>query len=101
MKSFFLKILLFAVTVSTIVVLFLEYYGAYVDYFYNKFISPPQHSMIIGDSKSLMGIQPAVMTQKLQGSRFEMPMYNFSFTIAQAAYGEHYLESIKNKLDPA
>ena len=73
-------------------------YGGYVDYFYNKLASPRQHSLIIGDSRSFQGIQPAVINENLK-SQFELPMYNYSFTLAQTAYGESLLRSIKLKIN--
>lgn len=78
----------------------LYFYGGYVDYFYNKFTTPKQSSMILGDSRSLQGLQPLILNSCLDGSGFELPVFNYSFTIAQAAYGELYTQSILKKLNP-
>lgn len=98
MKSFFFKIVLFATVVVAIVWTFLYFNSDYVDYFYNKVISPSQHSMITGDSKSLMGIRPDVMDKELKG-HFELPMFNMSITANNVAYGDAYLNTIRKKLD--
>ncbi|RZJ65398.1 MAG: hypothetical protein EOO50_13830 [Flavobacterium sp.] len=99
MKKFVLKLAVFAVLVTATIMLLLEFAGGYVDYYYPKFSSSAQKSMIIGDSRSVEGIRPSVVNQKLS-SDFDLPMFNYSFTIAQATYGECYLQSIKRKLDP-
>lgn len=98
MKSFFLKICLFAFVVITIVWTFLHFNSSYVDFFYNKVISPPQFSMITGDSKSLMGIRPDVVDKEMEG-HFKGPMFNMSLTANHVAYGDVYLNTIRKKLD--
>ncbi len=98
-KNLFFKVLLFAATVLLIITVFLHYLAGYSDYFYDKFTTPLQHSMLVGDSKSFMGIEPGILTDGVKGD-YEMPMYNYSFTISQMSYGELFLQSIKRKLDP-
>lgn len=98
MKNFLLKSGLFAIVATVIMTGLLGFYGGYLDDFYYKFTTPKQHSFILGDSKSLTGIHPEIIDENLKGI-FELPMFNFSFTMGQAAYGELYLESVKRKLD--
>lgn len=99
MKRFLSKISAFALLgFLTITAVLLLWPGA-IDYFYVKFTSPLQRSMIVGDSRSFQGLQPSQMTHLSKD--FEGPVFNYSFTIGQAVYGEVYLESIKRKLDPA
>lgn len=98
MKKFIYKLLAFSLLLILTVVVILKMYGGYADYFYEKFTSPKQHSMILGDSRSFQGMQPSVIDQHLSG--FDKPMYNYSFTMAQISYGDPYLNSIKAKLDP-
>ncbi len=98
MKNFLLKGGLFTVVVTVIMTGILNFYGGYLDDFYYKFTTPKQHSFILGDSKALTGIKPDIIDKNLKGA-FELPMFNFSFTMGQAAYGELYLESVKRKLD--
>ena len=98
MKKFILKIIVFSILITGIILFMLSRYGGYVDYFYIKFTSPKQHSLIIGDSRSFQGIQPSVINDNLK-NQFELPMYNYSFTLAQTAYGESLLNSIKLKVD--
>tara|TARA_R110002033_G_scaffold143840_2_gene181943 strand:- start:15164 stop:16027 length:864 start_codon:yes stop_codon:yes gene_type:complete len=74
-------------------------YGGNIDYFYNKFTTPKAKSMIIGDSRSMQGIQPTIINHKLKTENFELPILNYSFTIAQAPIGPLYAESILKKLD--
>lgn len=73
-------------------------YGGYADYFYVKFTTPKQKSLILGDSRVFQGIQPAVLDENLEG--FELPVYNFGFMLTQTAYGDDYLDAVKRKLDP-
>lgn len=76
----------------------LVYYGGYVDYFYEKFTSPKAKSLILGDSRSLQGIQPAVIDNYFM-NKYSGPILNYSFTIAQISYGPLYRESVERKLD--
>lgn len=99
MKKFLLRLTVFGAMVSIIVLSLLHFAGGYVDYFYVKFTSPRQHSLILGDSRSFEGIRPDALDASLS-SRFEGPVYNYSFTMGQAAYGDAYLQSVKRKLDP-
>ncbi|MBD3581391.1 hypothetical protein [Flavobacterium selenitireducens] len=99
MKAFFLKLGVFVIAVVALMTLFMSQFGQYVDYFYGKFTTPAQHSLITGDSKSLSGLRPALFDEQLKG-QFELPMFNYSFTMSQAVYGSCYLESIRRKLDP-
>ncbi len=98
MKKFIYKLLAFSLLIVLAVLLILEMYGGYADYFYVKFTAPKAHAMILGDSRSFQGIQPAIIDANLSG--FEKPMFNYSFTVAQISYGDAYLNSIKAKLDP-
>ena len=99
MKKFLIKLLAYAVLISLVTILILHLWAGKIDFFYNKFTSPRQSSMIIGDSRGLEGIIPSVINNELDG-KFDLPMFNYSFTIAQTAYGKPYLNSIKGKLDP-
>lgn len=99
MKTFLIKVVLFFVIVICCLTLLLHYYGRYADPFYEKFTTPKQFSMILGDSRSLQGIRPQVLDSTLKNDKYKLPTYNFSFTIKQAAYGNSYLEAVKKKLD--
>jgi hypothetical protein len=98
MKKFLLRLSFFSLLVISIILFLLYRYGGYVDYFYNKCASPRQSSMIIGDSRSFQGLQPFVFNDNLSKD-FDLPMYNFSFTLAQISYGESLLNSIKAKIN--
>lgn len=99
MKKFIIKSILFGVIVITIISLILIKAGGYVDYFYEKFTTPKAHSMILGDSRSMQGVQPKVINNYKFDKNYQLPILNYSFTIAQIAYGPIYTESIKRKLD--
>ncbi|WP_040472524.1 hypothetical protein [Aquimarina agarivorans] len=99
MKRFILKALLFFSVVVGIFSMILLFYGSYVDYFYEKFTSPKASSMIIGDSRALQGIQPQVINQNLVNQNISLPMFNYSFTIAQSHIGPLYRKSILKKID--
>jgi len=76
-------------------------FGGEVDYFYEKFTTPKAKSLIIGDSRSFQGIQPKEINEYFKTTDLELPMLNYSFTIAQAIIGPLYNESIYKKLDPS
>lgn len=101
MKKFLIKIILFSVLSAAGLSLILIQYGAYVDYFYEKFTVPKQSAMILGDSRSMQGIQPQIINQELKDSGYSLPMFNYSFTIAQINYGKPLTESVKRKLKPS
>ncbi len=100
MRKFIIRCLFFLFIVLAIINVTLIYYGGYVDYYYNKFASPPAKSMIIGDSRSFQGIQPVVMNTYFENKGIELPVLNYCFTIMDVSYGEPYTESILRKLDP-
>ncbi len=90
---------LFLVICFAIITFVMLQYGANIDYFYNKFTTPQAKSMILGDSRSMQGIQPSIMNEYLKDTNFELPLFNYSFTIAQAPIGPLYTKSIFKKLD--
>ncbi|GAA3641563.1 hypothetical protein [Flavivirga jejuensis] len=94
------KIILSSFICLAIITFILIKFGGQVDSFYNKFTTPKVSSMIIGDSRALTGIRPTVINEKLSGQGFELPMLNYSFTIAQAPIGPLYRKSILKKLKP-
>lgn len=98
-KKVFIKLALFFFICMGIVTLVLIYAGNTVDFFYEKFTTPDARSMIIGDSRSMQGIQPRVFNTFFQDSDVELPMFNYSFTIAQAPIGPLYNKSIEKKLN--
>jgi hypothetical protein len=99
MKKFLFKAVCFGIVATGIVLTLLMGYKGSVDYFYIKFTSPRQTSLIVGDSRSFQGLQPSVFDKKLDGL-YDLPMYNYSFTIGQIAYGDALLASLKRKVDP-
>lgn len=74
-------------------------YGGYVDFFYEKFTTPKATSMIIGDSRSLQGIQPSMIKKYFKHDANKASILNYSFTGAQAISGPLYMKSILRKLD--
>lgn len=98
MKKFLIKIILFISILIILLSFILMKYGGFVDYFYQKFTVSRQSSFILGDSRSLQGIQPRIIDRELKNSRYQFPMFNYSFTISQINYGKPYTESIKKKI---
>lgn len=101
MKKFLFKSTVFLILTLVGLSFILMNYGGYVDYFYQKFTVPQQTSMILGDSRSVQGIQPRIIDQELKDSAYDLPMFNYSFTISQSNYGQPYTESVKKKLKPS
>ncbi|MCF7560779.1 hypothetical protein L3X39_09025 [Sabulilitoribacter multivorans] len=99
MKSLVIKLCLFLIICLTIISFLLFNFGGNIDYFYEKFTTPKTKSMIIGDSRSFQGIQPSIINEYFKNSNVELPMFNYSFTIAQAIIGPLYNKSILKKLD--
>tara|TARA_R110000868_G_scaffold317430_2_gene578264 strand:- start:4844 stop:5770 length:927 start_codon:yes stop_codon:yes gene_type:complete len=99
MKKFLLKSLLYFMICFTLVSVILLCFGGYADYFYVKFTTPKAKSMIIGGSRSMQGIQPRIINEKLKELNYDLPIFNYSFTIAQAPIGAPYTASILKKLD--
>ena len=98
MKDFLTKAILFFILTMVGLAFLLLKYGYFVDYFYEKFTTPKQTSLILGDSRSMQGIQPRIINQELKNDGYDLPIFNYSFTIAQINYGKPYTESIKKKL---
>lgn len=101
MKKFLLKSALFLLLTIVGLSYILMNYGGYVDYFYEKFTVPKQTSMILGDSRSVQGIQPRIIDQELKDSNYDLPIFNYSFTVSQSNYGKPYTESVMKKLKPS
>lgn len=99
MKSLILKLGLFSVICLSILTYVLMNHGGNIDFFYEKFTTPKAKSMIIGDSRSLQGIQPRVINEYFDGLGNDLPVFNYSFTIAQSIIGPLYNTSIQKKLD--
>ncbi|WP_108868365.1 hypothetical protein [Aquimarina aquimarini] len=99
MKLLLLKLALFSILCLTIVTFVLVRYGGNIDFFYEKFTTPKAKSMIIGDSRSFQGIQPRVLNEYFDGINDDLPILNYSFTIAQALIGPLYNNSIFKKID--
>lgn len=99
MRKFIYKLAVFTLLILSILVLLLTQYASYIDYFYIKFTSSKQKALIVGDSRSFQGIQPSFFKGQIE-KEFQLPIYNYSFTVAQATYGEAYLASMLKKIDP-
>jgi len=99
MRKYLLKIILFLSICFVILTFIMLQFGGNIDYFYVKFTTPKAKSLIIGDSRSMQGIQPKIMNSKLANSKYELPIFNYSFTVAQASISPLYNNSIEKKLD--
>lgn len=100
MTRFLLKILSFFLFYFILFLAGLIYFvDGKSDYYYLRFTSNKQSSLILGTSVAAQGIQPRVLNDVLKGQSFELPIYNFAFTRIYSPYGKHYLECVKKKLD--
>ena len=95
MKKFLIRLLLIALPPCLLIMLSLFcWMNGFVDPHYLKFASPKQSSMILGTSRSSLGLCPEVFKENGFAE-----MYNYSFTIVESPWGEDYFESITRKLD--
>ncbi|WP_128755183.1 hypothetical protein [Aquimarina sediminis] len=99
MRLLLLKLGLFFMCCLGITTFVLVKYGGNVDYFYQKFTTPKATSMIIGDSRSMQGIQPRVINERFKELEYQLPIFNYSLTIAETPIGPLYNKSIEKKLD--
>lgn len=95
MRKFVCKLLVISVVPALFIVSsFVFWMNGYIDPYYLRISSPRQSSMILGTSRSSLGITPSVF--ELNGYP---NVYNYSFTIADSPWGEIYYNSICKKLD--
>ena len=100
MKSFIKSLALFS---CIIVLLILSAYTAldalgWSDWAYKRFRDSGEKSLVLGTSRAAQGIHPSVINEEMQEMGFELPIFNFSFTVTASPYGEIYYNSIIRKL---
>jgi hypothetical protein len=96
-QRFIGKILIFSIfPLITLYGVFLLENGT-ADPFYQRFTTPKQEALILGNSKAAQGIIPSILNEELKGF-YDGKLYNYSFTVYDSPYGPAYLESIKKKL---
>jgi len=95
MKRFLIEIVIELVFSFVVLSLIYITYNAYIDPYYNKFITGKQSSMIFGTSRANIGIRPDVINSRLEG----VCIYNYAFNGHQSRWGETYYNSIEKKLD--
>lgn len=101
MKKFLVKVGIavgLAVAIHGVTVLLFA--NGKIDGFYLRFTTPPQHSLVLGNSRAAQGIVPSVVEASLTNLNFQGPLFNYGFSLSTSPYGPFYLESIKKKLDP-
>ena len=96
MIKFLFKNTIYSIIFSTICIWVILRINGYNDPFYKRFTTPPQKSLIIGNSRAAQGIQPQVLNNKLNRD----DLYNYSFTLLHSPYGPSYYHSIIKKLNP-
>lgn len=69
------------------------------DWAYKRFTEKKHYSLIIGTSRAAQGIHPQIINDYFSESKFQLPIYNFAFTISASPYGEIYYNSIKKILE--
>lgn len=67
------------------------------DPYYQRFVSPKQSALILGNSKAALGLIPGILNDKL-GLEYGTEIYNYSFSLFSSPYGPSYTHSIKDKL---
>ncbi|WP_223608948.1 hypothetical protein [Chryseobacterium sp. OSA05B] len=95
MGKFLFKISFYIIGIIAVLMLLASYADGNTDDNYMHFAVEKPKNIILGDSRSVQGIVPEVLKDKLS-----TPFDNFSLNIAQSPYGEIYLKALKRKLDP-
>ncbi|SFN47767.1 hypothetical protein SAMN05421594_2878 [Chryseobacterium oleae] len=95
MGKFLFKISFYIIGIIAVLMLLASYADGNTDDNYMHFAVEKPKNIILGDSRSVQGIVPEVLKNKLSA-----PFDNFSLNIAQSPYGEIYLNALKRKLDP-
>lgn len=97
MRDFLFKLFAFAIfPIASLYGVFLLENGT-ADPFYQRFVTPKQEALILGNSKAAQGIIPSILNEDLKGL-YEGQLYNYSFTVYNSPFGPTYLNSLKNKL---
>ncbi|MBR5983743.1 MAG: hypothetical protein IK025_08525 [Bacteroidales bacterium] len=95
MRRFLIKLLvILVIPILFIGFSFLFWLNGYIDPYYMRISSPRQSSMILGTSRSSLGLVPSVFEKNGYNN-----VFNYSFTIADSPWGEDYYNSICKKLD--
>ncbi|RMF23112.1 MAG: hypothetical protein D6765_13505 [Bacteroidetes bacterium] len=100
MKRYFLKMSIALSIFLGAHLLVAHYAGGKIDFLYRHFTTPRQHSLIVGASRAAQGLLPEVFNEELADLGFQLPIYNFTFTIVHSPFGPSYLDLIQRKLAP-
>ncbi|MEZ5046512.1 MAG: hypothetical protein R2831_05920 [Chitinophagaceae bacterium] len=92
MNAFILKIIIFLIPITLLLLALCFFANGYTDPFYVRFTTPTQQNLIVGTSRAAQGLQPDIF-EKILGIK----LYNYSFTVAHSPYGKKYWESILKK----
>jgi hypothetical protein len=100
MKKFLYRIILFLITISLLLGLYLVFiiiYPEYVNTEYYRFVTPRAHSLILGTSRAAVGIQPDIINRKIYDGK--PILTNHAFSIVASKYGPLYFKELKQKID--
>lgn len=102
MKRFFVDIIIltFASLCTIVAIAFILDIMGWSDWAYRRFTSSGSTSLIVGTSRAAQALQPSIIDENLVNCGYELPMYNFSFTMTSSPYGEVYYKAINKKLSP-
>jgi len=95
MKKFLFKISFYIIGILAVMLFLGTYADGNTDDNYRHFAVEKPQNIILGDSRSVQGVVPEVLKEKLS-----VPFDNFSLNIVQSPYGQIYLKALKRKLDP-
>jgi hypothetical protein len=95
MKKFLFKISFYIIGILAVMLFLGTYADGNTDDNYRHFAVDKPQNVVLGDSRSVQGIVPEVLREKLS-----VPFDNFSLNIVQSPYGQIYFKALKRKLDP-
>ena len=101
LNKFLLKIFLLGLIVCVLYIFFS--YGidklGMSDWAYKRFAAQKYYSLVIGTSRAAQGIQPVVINSYFKNDEYQLPIYNFSFTVVASPYGELYYNAIDKMIE--
>ena len=87
------------ITVCLLVIAFMAIPAGRIGDIYPRVITPRQHSLVIGTSRTAQSVNPLILNECLE-ELYTPDLYNFAFHLDISSYNPYYVEAIRKKLLP-